>query len=86
MTTSTRSDALMHPRASKVVVDATSLHMTVEDGREIGVPLAWFDWLASASEADRRAFTIVGGGAGIWWESLDDGVSVPQLFGLPEDL
>ena len=76
----------MHPRASSVEIDAASLRVTVEDGREIGVPLAWFGWLANASAAQRRAFTIVGGGAGIWWDELDDGLSVPQLFGLPEDL
>jgi len=51
-----------------------------------GVPLAWFEWLANASEAQRRDFSIVGGGAGIWWDTLDDGLSVPRLFGLPEDL
>ena len=25
-------------------------------------------------------------GAGVWWEGLEDGVSVPWLFGMPEDL
>jgi hypothetical protein len=86
MTTSTSSDALTHPRAAKVIVDASSLRVTVEDGREIGVPLDWFQWLANASEDQRRDFRIIGGGAGIWWEELDDGLSVPRLFGLPEDL
>jgi len=86
MTTSTHSDPLAHPRAAKVNLDASSLHVTVEDGREIGVPLAWFEWLAGATEAQRRNFTIVGGGAGIWWEALNDGLSVERLFGLPEDL
>ena len=86
MTTSTSSDSLTHPRAAKVIVDASSLRVIVEDGREIGVPLAWFEWLAKASDAQRRGFRIVGGEAGIWWDALDDGLSVPRLFGLPEDL
>ncbi len=50
------------------------------------MPAAWFDWLASATDAQRRGFRIIGGGAGLWWEALDDGISVPWLFGMPEDL
>jgi hypothetical protein len=86
MTISTSSDALAHPRAATVTVETSSLRVGVEDGREISVPLAWFDWLAQATEDQRRDFTLIGGGAGIWWEALDDGISVPRLFGLPEDL
>jgi len=86
MTISTSSDALAHPRAATVTVEASSLRVAVEDGREISVPLAWFDWLAQATEDQRRDFTLIGGGAGIWWEALDDGISVPRLFGLPEDI
>jgi hypothetical protein len=86
MTISTSSDALAHPRAAAVVVDASSLRVSVEDGREIAVPLAWFDWLAEATEDQRRDFRLIGGGAGVWWETLDEGISVARLFGLPEDL
>jgi len=67
-----------------VTVDASRLRVTLDDGREIVVPLGWFDWLANATEDQRHDFRIVEGGAGIWWEQLEDGVSVPGLFGLPE--
>jgi len=70
MTTSTSSDALTHPRAARVIGDVSSLRVIVEDGRESGVPLAWFEWPANASEAKRRDFRIVGGGAGIWWTPM----------------
>jgi hypothetical protein len=56
----------------------------LKDGREIAVPVAWFEWLASADEAKRQDFAILEDGAGIWWERLDDGISVPGLFGLSE--
>jgi hypothetical protein len=85
MTISTSSDALAHPRFESPSRTA-ALRVAVEEGREISVPLAWFDWLAKATEDQRRDFTLIGGGAGIWWEALDDGISVPRLFGLPEDL
>jgi hypothetical protein len=57
----------------------------VEDGREISVPASWFGFLESASEPQRAHLRLIAGGAGIGWEQLEDGVSVPQLFGLPPD-
>ena len=86
MTTSTSSDSLAHPRAAAVAIDGGVLRVMVQDGRAISVPLEWFGWLAAAGEDQRRDFKIIGGGAGIWWDALDEGVSVSSLFGLPEDL
>ena len=77
---------ITYPRAVTATVDDSRLQVTVENGREIAIPLAWFDWLARASDAERRDFRVIGGGAGIWWDTLDEGISVPWLFGLPEDL
>jgi len=48
------------------------------------MPIARFEWLANATEAQRRDLTIIEAGAGIWWEQLEDGVSVPDLLGVPE--
>jgi hypothetical protein len=84
MSSSTSSQALTRPRAAAATVDDVRLRVTLEDGREIVVPLAWFDWLERASDSERRGFRIIGGGAGLWWDLLDDGISVPGLFGLPE--
>ena len=86
MTSLHSSAAISPPRATSVAVDGDALRVTVEDGRQIAVPVLWFDWLSRASDAERLDFQIIGGGAGIWWERLDDGISVPWLFGLPEDL
>ena len=86
MTPSTSSDPLAHPRAAAVAVEAGVLRVIVQDGRAISVPLEWFGWLAAAGEDQRLDFTIIGGGAGIWWDALDEGVSVSSLFGLPEEL
>ena len=84
MSISTSGPATSRPRAASATVDARLLRVTLEDGREIGVPLAWFDWLLAATEAQRRDLTIIEDGAGIWWEQLEDGISVPGLLGLPE--
>jgi hypothetical protein len=61
---------------------ADRLHVTLADGREIIVPIDWFDWLANATEEQRSELDLIEGGEGIWWEQLDEGVSVPGLLGL----
>lgn len=85
MTSSKSEVALGAPRAVSADIAGARLHVTVADGREISVPIARFDFLERATEAERADFRIIGKGIGIWWERLEDGVSVPQLFGLPAD-
>lgn len=85
MTSSASSPLLTRPRAVTAAVNGSRLHVTVEDGREIAVPLTWFEFLHRATEEQRADFHVIGGGAGIWWDQLEDGISVPQLFGLTPD-
>ena len=84
MNSSASSPSLARPKAIAAAIDGARLRVSTEDGREVSVPLAWFEWLAAATEDQRLDLRIIGGGTGIWWEQLDDGVSVPSLFGLPE--
>ena len=84
MSQSTIHEGLKRPRAVSVVVDETSLRVTMEDGREVSVPVAWFDWLARGTTSQRNDLTIIEDGAGIVWNQLDDSLSVPRLLGLPE--
>ena len=71
------------PTAIAASVVADRLQVALADGREIFVPVEWFDWLAVATPEDRAELEIIEGGEGIWWHRLDDGISVPGLFGLP---
>ena len=71
------------PTATAAEVTAGRLHVTLTDRREIIGPVGWFDWLAQATEAQRSDLELIEGGEGIWWEQLDDGVSVPGLLGQP---
>jgi len=84
MSSSTHSPTLTRPRAVQARVEASRLRVSLEDGREVSVPLSWFDWLARATASQRSDLRIIEGGAGIWWEQLEDGVSVPWLLGVPE--
>jgi hypothetical protein len=71
------------PRATSAVVDDDRLRVALEDGRELSVPLAWFTWLEGATPQQRRDVAVIEYGLGIWWEALDEGISVPWLLGLP---
>jgi hypothetical protein len=72
------------PKATAARVSDEQLVVALADGRELTVPLAWFDWLASATLAQRADLEIVENGRGIWWPSLDDGLSVAVLMGVSE--
>jgi hypothetical protein len=84
MSTSTDSRWQDWPRARAVQVDADAVHVRLVDGRGLTVPIEWFGFLAAGTEAERQDFRIQGDGDGIWWDTLDDGVSVPSLLGLGE--
>ena len=84
MSTSISERWLSWPRAASVRAEGDRLHVELRDGRELRVPFTWFDFLADATDEQRRDLHVVGDGEGIWWEAVDEGVSVPWLFGLPE--
>lgn len=84
MSTSKGSPSSARPRAVTARVEHTRLWVLLEDGREVGVPIAWFDWLAAGTPAQQHGLRIIEGGAGIWWDQLENGISVPGLLGLPE--
>ena len=58
----------------------TMLYILLDDGREIGVPLERYRWLAGAAPEQRSRWTIEPGGYAIYWEELDDGLEVEHLL------
>ncbi len=71
------------PRATSAVVADDRLRVALEDGRELTVPLEWFGWLEGPTESQRADLEVIEFGLGIWWQSMDEGVSVPWLLGMP---
>jgi hypothetical protein len=60
--------------------DAETLWVDLTDGRTIGVPLAWFPRLLSASPEQRAAIRIGPAGLGLHWEALDEDISIAGLL------
>jgi hypothetical protein len=73
----------LYPSAKIVEIDREWLRMDLRDGRRLAVPVDWFEWLTAATDSALADFEIVDDGQGIWWNAIDEGLSVPGLFGLP---
>ena len=67
-------------RAKDVRMDAHMLHVFLQDGRQISVPLEWFTRLRSASEKQRKHWRLIGQGIGIQWPDVDEDISVAALL------
>lgn len=74
---------------STIKVDATAVDVMVTDerltviladGRELSAPLAWFQRLPEATDAQRRNWRLIGRGQGIHWPEIDEDVSVASLL------
>lgn len=68
------------PLAMDVTVTATVLRVTLDDGRELSVPVEWFPRLRDASETDRANWRLIGRGEGIHWPAIDEDISVRGLL------
>jgi len=63
-----------------VTSTAETLIVDLADGRTISVPLNWYPRLFQASQKDRDAWELAGGGLGIHWSILDEDLSIEGLL------
>jgi len=68
------------PRARKVTFDMDNMWVELTDGRQLGVPLAYFPRLLNATRTQRDDCVISGGGSGLHWDELDEDISVSGLL------
>jgi hypothetical protein len=64
--------------AESVRFEGDQMWVSLSDGRTLGVPLAWFPRLRTASAKERAAFEL--SPFGIHWEGLDEDISVEGLL------
>jgi hypothetical protein len=67
-------------RVERVRFKGDSLVVSLKDGREISVPLAWYPRLQHARTSQRKNFKIAGGGFGIYWPEIDEDLSTEGLL------
>lgn len=66
--------------AESVRFTEDSLVVSLDDGRTLSVPLAWFPRLLHGANSEREHFEFIGGGEGIHWPDLDEDISVEGLL------
>jgi hypothetical protein len=59
-------------RAKKLTFDETYMHIHLQDGRIVSVPLTWIPTLANAKPEDREKYGIGWDGQLLYWDP-DDG-------------
>ena len=74
------STSVTKPKAQRVWFDADNMWVELADGRQLGVPLAYFPRLLQATPAQRDRFEMSGGGTGLHWEAIDEDISVEGLL------
>ena len=68
------------PMAVDVTFTPDAFRVTLDDGRELSVPLAWFPRLLRGSLEQRQNWELIGRGEGLHWPDLDEDISVAGLL------
>ena len=66
------------PEPIRVAFDEDRMWVDLNDGRTLGVPLAWFPRLLRGTPAQRSAVSL--SPFGLHWEELDEDVSIAGLL------
>jgi hypothetical protein len=68
------------PMAVEVSFTADTFRVTLDDGRELSIPLAWFPRLLHGTPDQREQWELIGHGEGLHWEALDEDISIAGLL------
>ncbi|HSX75894.1 MAG TPA: DUF2442 domain-containing protein [Shinella sp.] len=68
----------MNISATEIHFDDDTMWVSLEDGRTLGIPLAWFPRLLAADKAARLDYELSPGG--IHWDHLDEDISIAGLL------
>jgi hypothetical protein len=68
--------------ATDVRTDASTLRITLADGREVAAPLEWFPRLRDATPEQPGHWCFTGQGQGVHWSELDEDILVASLLRL----
>lgn len=70
--------------AKSVRFDKHSMWVELDDGRTLGVPLAWFPRLLHGSPAQRAKVQM--SPSGLHWDALDEDISIAGLLAGLDDV
>ena len=65
--------------ALAVAFSEDAMTVSLDDGRTISVPLAWYPRLLAGTAEERLRYELIGDGEGIHWPDLDEDISVEGI-------
>ena len=68
----------MSTSAKELRFDENTMWVELDDGRTLGVPLAWFPRLLRATPAQLAEYTL--SARGLHWDALDEDISIVGLL------
>jgi hypothetical protein len=68
------------PVAIGVSFSEDAFRVTLDDGRELSVPLAWFPRLLHGTAEQRERWELIVPGQGIHWPELDEDISIEGIL------
>lgn len=74
------SDSAKEVAAVAVRFTDSMVYIVLSDGREIGVPLTRYAFMARATHEQLSHWQIEPGGFAVYWPELDDGLEVVHLL------
>lgn len=70
--------------ATSVWFSEDRMHVALDDGREISVPLEFYPRLNKATKEQREKYELIGLGTAIHWNEIDEDLSVEGIIlGIP---
>ena len=57
-----------------------AMHVSLDDGRAISIPVAWYPRLYHGTQSERLHYELIGDGEGIHWSELNEDISVEGLI------
>jgi hypothetical protein len=66
--------------AESVKFSDDAVTVSLDDGRALTVPLAWYPRLLNGTTSEREKYQLIGDGEGIHWPDLDEDISVEGLL------
>ncbi len=66
--------------AVDIKFDSNKMHLVLDDGRELSVPINWFPTLRDATPEQRYNWRFIGDGEGVHLDELDEDILIENLL------
>jgi hypothetical protein len=69
-----------YPAITALRIGTDTITASLDDGREVSIPIAWSERLSKATRAQLKDFEVDPYGYGIHWEAIDEDISIKAFL------